>query len=127
LADKFVDRVPELKFSPAQLQDYFLLHKTYPHEAVEKVVARVEEGSKMSEESKQIEGHTKRPCGCPTPPHTAPCFIPRRPVGSQSLSPRIFILDESKVDAADRLTELLGGKTTFVLDIDGIKLTESAG
>ena len=42
LADRFVELVPEYRFSPAQLQDYFLLHKKSAKDAVENVQIWIE-------------------------------------------------------------------------------------
>lgn len=43
LAEKFADRVPEGRFSPADLQDYIVLHKDQPQVALDEIKAWVEE------------------------------------------------------------------------------------
>ena len=58
LANDFVKLVPEYRFSPAQLQDYFLLHKKCAKEAVDNVQAWMEKenlGKSITEEAKANE------------------------------------------------------------------------
>lgn len=53
MAEKFADRVPESQFSPAQLQDFLILHKNKPEAALESVAAWVV--GKQSEAKKAPE------------------------------------------------------------------------
>ncbi|KPI37324.1 putative mitochondrial chaperone BCS1-B [Cyphellophora attinorum] len=58
LADAFADNLPELEFSPADLQDYLLIHKKDPNAAMEGLDAWIEktrEQQKEREEQREAE------------------------------------------------------------------------
>lgn len=53
LAGRFMDKIPEGKFSPAQLQGYIMFYKDRPEEAVEDVGEWVDE--KLAEQERKGE------------------------------------------------------------------------
>lgn len=62
-AEQFADRLPELEFSPADLQDYLLMHKKSPAKAVEGLDSWIEKTRKeksKKEEEREIERAVRR-------------------------------------------------------------------
>jgi mitochondrial chaperone BCS1 len=122
LADRFADLVPNEEFSPAQLQDYILLHKNQPQRAVDEVETWIKEhneekarldAEELSDEEEEEEvSETNSESG-------EESAGPKTPMDSESMGVVVVRPDgtRGKLD--------VGGRKERMVDLGGVKIDQS--
>lgn len=121
LAEKFAENVPEDRFSPADLQDYLVLHKNQPQAAVDEVGAWVAE--KLGEKAEETENAQDDSPNDSESGGEDNIFTENQSERSTAASsadggsPKIGMSNEQSAKAKDKTSEATKGVSAEIIDL----------